>query len=378
MHSNNVILLGIMRLLVVLLLSILPLACYNANASIGICDTVKLHKAVINGETKVVQELLEREDIDSTILNNDDMNALQLAAYNGRTDLVKDLLNRGANVLATTIGGKTALHFAAMGGHEDVIFLLLSNAKVKHSVDMIDRSGETALHKAAAFGHSKVITILLNHSKAIELRNNDGQTPLLHAIFNNRESALQTLVYAGANINVQDKFGNSALDNAIYTQNFQLVRFLLESLCEVNAHTGRNGYTALHNAIMIHREDIVNLLINYGANVNDQDLSGRTALHHAALVGNNEITELLLDRKATINTADHVGMTPLHLAAYYGNLRTVYLLVHHNANIQAIDSFGDTPETLAKKHNKGFIATFLREYGQTKYNLCPVDQSMNF
>lgn len=74
---------------------------------------------------------------------------LHEAAWNGKTDVVRWLLEHGAKVTATAGHGETALHLAAQGGHADVIRALLAAGADVHARD---GSGKTALDIATAKG----------------------------------------------------------------------------------------------------------------------------------------------------------------------------------------------------------------------------------
>src|SRR5205807_444799 len=77
------------------------------------------------------------------------------------------------------------------------------------------------------------------------------------------------------------------------------------------AHTVSMGITPLIMAVMNKDAESVRLLIDNGANVNQQSADGDTALKWAAAEGNLPIVEMLLDRGANVNCRDWFGMTPL-------------------------------------------------------------------
>ncbi|KFG85892.1 NACHT and Ankyrin domain protein [Metarhizium anisopliae] len=100
--------------------------------------------------------------------------------------------------------------------------------------------------------------------------------------------------------------------------------------------TARQGY-----------EDVVNFLLDQGANIESRHELGVTPLSTAAASGHEIIVELLLDRGANIEARNISGVTPLLIAAREGHESIVKLLLDRGANIKVINGCGDTPLLLA-------------------------------
>ena len=109
----------------------------------------KMFEACQNGETKVVQLLLERCNSEESGLNTRDVDGwtpLMFACYNGHKDVVKLLLEnskRNIDLNARSNAGSTAFMFACKSGHKDVVKLLLENSVVK-DIDIL--TGRAGLH----------------------------------------------------------------------------------------------------------------------------------------------------------------------------------------------------------------------------------------
>lgn len=115
--------------------------------------------------------------------------ALTKASYNGRTmghtRIVRALLAAGANVETKNGYGITALMNAAARGHNAVVEVLLGPAG-RANVHAVDQGGVTALHKAAWGGFNDVIETLIAAGANVEVKRDDGITPIMLA-----ESALK-------------------------------------------------------------------------------------------------------------------------------------------------------------------------------------------
>jgi ankyrin repeat protein len=98
-----------------------------------------------------------------------DWTALHLAAYNGRDDAAKFLIDHNADLLtATSDIGNSPLHLAAVNGHESVVHELLQR---RADPNATNNNQESALHKAASQGHVQVIQQLLDAGSDLNIKN---------------------------------------------------------------------------------------------------------------------------------------------------------------------------------------------------------------
>jgi ankyrin repeat protein len=187
-----------------------------------------------------------------------DANVTEILRAAGNGDLAKTrlLVNQNPNlVFSKNSEGFTALHYAASYGYIEIADLLLAK---NADVDAKTGKGETPLHYAASYGHKDIVELLLSN---------------------------------GVNVDVRDGIGRTPLYDAAASSRIEEVRILLAE-ADVNMGTLR-GYTALSGAASHGREDIVQLLIDKGANVNAADLDGGTAMYWARIRGYDRIQDLL-------------------------------------------------------------------------------------
>ena len=130
----------------------------------------KIFEACKQGETKVVQLLLEHSESETMGLNTTSehgVNAFGLACYNGHKDVVQLLLDRcedkNINLNASNINGGTAFRVACQGGHKDIVKLLLNHPITENELNARNNNGDTAFIMACYKGHKDVVQFLLDH-----------------------------------------------------------------------------------------------------------------------------------------------------------------------------------------------------------------------
>lgn len=187
--------------------------------------------------------------------------------------------------------------------------------------------------------------------------------PLRMAVANGNVEITDILIFHGANINTQDEYGHTLLDYAIIFNRTEVAKLLIEKGIQLNNHN--LGEAASHG-----NREITDLLIKKGLNVNapywineeDANLFNKSQrpdvpcaccpspLNFAAYHNHSEVVELLLDHGADINDNGKDCFTPLHSAAAHRAEKTVKLLLSKGANVNAIDKEGHTPLYYATKN----------------------------
>ena len=188
----------------------------------------------------------------------------------------------------------------------------------------------------------------------------DGRTALISAAARGDVLVAQVLIDGGADINVRDEKGYTALLHAIEAR-YEDVEYILWNHPNLDPRArGLNGVTALSSYVWRERTDAVKKLLDRGADVNAQDNDGDAPLHGAAQNGNVEILDILLDKGANPNLKNKQGGTPLMWAAVYGHEDAARWLIEHGADPSLKDNDGMTARDWAIRNKREKLVALLQ------------------
>jgi ankyrin repeat protein len=145
---------------------------------------------------------------------------------------------------------------------------------------------------------------------------------------------------------------------------YSVTRQLLADGCDPNKSC-RDGETPLHLAARRGHENVLVLLLEYGAKINAKNIQGHTSLHSAVQYGGNiSVVQILLNHGADVNTADNHGDTPLFSAVFDGHGDIACLLVERGARVEDSDNeMHQTPLHRAAWNEDGPLLDFLLKHG---------------
>ncbi|XP_026828523.1 uncharacterized protein LOC105286418 isoform X2 [Ooceraea biroi] len=313
-------------------------------------DETPLHVAALNGNYSII-DLLIKNKVEVNAQDFHGNTAIHEAAMNGNIDVIDLLIKKKAEVNARRNDGITPLHLATRNNHIDaIVFLIETGAEVNTT----DIAGDTPLHVAVEAGHKEIVEILL--AKGANINTKCNNPPLLSAIKNNNKEIAEILIANGANV---DEESSKPLLLAVSTGYTDVVEILLKTAA-VNIK-GPGNITALHLAATRGHKDIVNALINGGADSDARMVNNVTPLCGAAQEGYKEIVEILIASGATVNVQSNYGVTPLHEAAVLGHSNVVKVLLNEGANFNIKDIKNRTSLELAVAHGHlEVVKTFLQ------------------
>jgi ankyrin repeat protein len=238
------------------------------------------------------------------------------AAYRDDLATVDRLIRSRADVNAANDLGVTPLWAASLNGSTAVVERLLA-AGANPNLHLL--SGETPLMAAARAGKAEVVRQLLAKGADPNARGTRGQTALMWAASEQHPDVVKALLVGRADLHVRSESWS------------QMMAVPPHGLPEYNRMIPHGGNTALMFAARVGDLESAKLMVEAGANVNDQDAWGVSATTLAAFSGYGDIARLLLDKGADPNL-DGAGFTALHCAIMRRDEATVASLLAHGAD----------------------------------------------
>ena len=181
------------------------------------------------------------------------------------------------------------------------------------------------------------------------------------ATYYNNIEIVKYLLDSNFNVNYQTDF--TALMHASSKANLDMVNLLIDRGADVNLHGGSGGITALMYSFVEGKNlDVPKLLLQKGANPNSTQTDGKTALLGAPLHGADAV-KLLLDYGANPNLKYSNGTTALINASWVGDIESTKLLVAAGADVNVKNDSGSTALSTAIERGYTEIADYLKQHG---------------
>lgn len=292
--------------------------------------------------------------------------ALHFCAWFGLTSVISSLHNGCLNIdISERIHRKTPLMYACKSGHVDVVRQLLD---LGASVNASSLSGETPIFVAIAEDRKEIVGLLLSRP---ELQINTGnpeqldRTALLLAVrLGNLNITQKLLKIPGIDVNKQDVDGYTALSIACAKGHSEIVRILLEQQdVNTNLTTHVAGLSALMLAVSQEDTTTVRLLLDCGADPHCRDNNGGSAVAQAVERGSILAIKIMLEHHIDLRTMDDEGRSLIHLAAMKGHTDVIRILSERGLQLNCQDIVGSTPLHEASRHGKIEAADALLNLG---------------
>ncbi|MDA0149069.1 ankyrin repeat domain-containing protein [Vibrio sp. LaRot3] len=331
--------------------------------------------AVKNNHADVVDELLKaKTNVD--FADQRGFTALMMASWEGNATIVEKLLAANAAVDVQSTNGynaQTALIYASEKGHMEVVKQLL---KANPRTYIRDNFGKSPLDHAKESGYAEIVNLLeqyqppayssLPKDQALcqQTLTQQEQEPLLYAIDNDCAETVHKLLNEGANPNLVNRYGNTALMMAAANRNPVVAQLLIKAKADVNAAEAEYGSTALMTASSQGSLEVVDLLLKAGVNnIEAKNKWGDTALMKAVLSDHAATVERLVAANASLDTLGRYKLNPLMTASLQSPNTVKYLIsIGVDVNEQNKET-GETALMIASQRGEYKIITLLTEAG---------------
>lgn len=232
--------------------------------------------------------------------------------------------------------GTRALHWAIYHGEVELVRRLIEAGA---DVTVANDYGATPMSEAAIRGDVEILGLLLDAGADVDSPNADGQTALMVLARTDNVAAARLLLERGADVNVvEQRKGQTALMWAAAQSRPAMVRLLLEHGADVGARSYSyewerrvtaeprvkditpGGFTPLLFAARQGCVECVGLLLDAGADIHETNPERIAPLMMALLNGHFDAAKLLVERGADVNQWDLWGRTPLYAAVDFNTL----------------------------------------------------------
>lgn len=359
----------------------------NLGKLFGGVQQTPLHLAVLRGDKKCVEAMLCHPDVDKNSIGNVARTALYYAGERGHTDILKLLLDNGAD---PNIHDSRPVHRAIDLGLYSVLKILLNHPV---ELDFRDGFGRTALHAAVVSGRPETLQLVLENCQAIDMdaQGNNGDTSLHDAARIGNHRMVELLLEHGARTNIKNKGGRTPVRRAKEAGQRHLLNILQQARTRESELDKEDSTLVLRKAdsfgteteqplpYVVQRGDIQTLRRRLAqttdAEVNEKgfDFRSLTPLHYACHSNDVEKVILVLEAGAFVDPVDVFGRTPLILACQMGTLDIVQSLVKSGANVNIKHGAGRAAWENAIQAGDRRAAIFLLGLPQTE-----ISRSSNF
>jgi ankyrin repeat protein len=317
-------------------------------------------------------------------------NSVLHAAVRNSLNTAETLIARGARINSQALDGKTALHRAVEESLRDASRVELIRLFVKNGAGMEirDAEGNTPLMEAARSGFAAVVKLLADLGASPQARDFKGDTPLHSAVDSDRSELAALLLGYGVSIHAKNTSGISPYRLALDKRPHMASVLLTPDRLNVSDDAGD---TPLHIAVSAGANpEVVNVILGMGANAAAVDAAGKTALRLAVDAGNWELAKLLtgagsdpflaagdgktpaeaaLDKGPpalealfsgeAVKGSDFKGSTVLHYAAERGDIEAIGQLLELGADKTRENISRETPAGAAKRRKQDAAAALL-------------------
>jgi len=309
-----------------------------------------LFVACQGGRSNIIEELLERGADPNARVPSSGATPIIMAIQSLNLDSVKMLVEYGAEIKGNDETDETVppLIMAVQLENLPIVEYL-----VEHGADpnVMVAGGVSPLHVAVHKNNSEMVRLLIQKGADPGYYQDGSGSVLMHCAARGNAEVAEVLLSAGANPNAYQGAEDRPLFIAAEQGFAKLVSHLIRYKADVNWRHPVDQTTSLHLAVESGHVDVVNMLLEAGADASAANIHGVTPLLIACVRNSSEIALSVIRAGAELDTIARNGATPLLAATQSDNEVIVNALLQAGADVEFMNSDGYTPLLVAVRHN---------------------------
>lgn len=262
-----------------------------------------------------------------------------LAARSGSLSVMKRLFVKGLDVNLKNSHDNTALHAAVHAGRREVVDWLLSQGA---NPNLMNEDRISPLLLAARYKDEQMVARLIDCGADPNFIGIYLESLLTGELNDKNLGTVEVLLKNGANPNCPNGFGTRPLHVAVSRKQPRVLKLLLDYGAKMDLPGNRNNEPLLMHAVENGDKACLRVLLDAGVPLDLQDSGGMTAVYEAAVTHKTEMLEMLLAAGANPDLPDEEGNTPLHFAVQRNFPLVVDLLARHGADVNAVNLRGES------------------------------------
>ncbi|CAC5378634.1 unnamed protein product [Mytilus coruscus] len=300
----------------------------------------------------------------------DGWSPVMIACRQGHTEIVRMLIDTGADYNKCNNYGWSPVTFACGKGHTEIVRMLLD---IGTDYNKCDSEGCSPVMIACRYGRTEIVRMLLDIGADYNKCDNEGWSPVMSACRHGHTEIVRMLLDIGADYDKCDDNGWSPVMYACREGHTEIVRMLLDIGADYNKCDNDKGWSPVKNACSEGHTEIVRMLLDIGADYDKCDNNGCSPVMYACREGHTEIVRMLIDKGADYNKCDNNGWSPVMYACREGHTEIVRMLLDKGADYNNCNNGGWSPVKHACNNGHTEIVRMLLDIG-ADYNKCDNDK----
>ncbi|XP_043704358.1 ankyrin-3 [Telopea speciosissima] len=341
--------------------TVLRMLLQHHSPNISYCGRTLIHHSILCGNVRALDVLIHcGADVESPVktIRKIEFRPIHMAARLGETRILQRLIDAGCDLNSQTDSGETALMICARYKREECLSVL---AFAGADFGLVNFSGQCVSSIASAnhwaLGFRQAVLGVIRAGSIIQSSNPSVFVPLMFVAQSGDTEVLETLINRpDINVDYQDDNGFTAVMVTAMEGHVEAFRLLVYAGADVKL-CNKSGETAITlSELNQNRDHFEKVMLEFALESGKRGAGGFNALHCAARRGDIAAVRLLTSRGYDVNIPDGDGYTPLMLAAREGHGCICELLISCGARCEIENRRGESALSLARKNGVNSVA----------------------